>query len=29
MPFTDNIIPVYHNPHGDYKRIQFYKNKSI
>ena len=29
MPFTDNIIPVYHNPHSDYKRVEFYKDKVI
>jgi SAM-dependent methyltransferase len=29
MPFTDNIIPVYHNPHTDYKRVEFYKDKVI
>ena len=29
MPVYPNIVPVYHNPHEDYHRVEHYKNKEI
>ena len=29
MPVYPNIVPIYHNPHEDYHRVEHYKNKGI
>ena len=29
MPVYPNIVPVYHNPHEDYHRVEHYKKKEI
>jgi len=29
MPVYPNIVPIYHNPHEDYHRVEYYKNKNL